>query len=534
MNLILKGGEKVISNVNNTTSAMPGGDIKSKTNGGEPPAGFEALLAMLLNQCKNVPGNSGDNISDILGQGLNSMEGIEGNTEGNILNILNTSAEGSMIRELSNNKPTEFGEALGGLLKAYINDASYGTKSDSIKDESTSKVADLAGFIMNFAGGLMPSAGKNDMLPNNNEEDIKAPIPAILSGMTKMNELYPSGLSEMVKVDEPSPSQLSGMSKMNEPSPIGLNEVAKMDEPSPFRLNEMAKVDEPSPDRLNGMAKVSELSPSQLSEMAKGNEPPPGDKGDKAIKDADANTGDKKLISSDTGFQRIIKNSESMKSGFDLKGGSSSGTSLDDAGKSSIKKEVNEKYAPLSENTKESTDKKIEAMPQFIHDSRASAVNSKPDEAIMSTNEMVKTNKDDILNQIFDKIKVINGKDISELRLSLKPQQLGEVSIKLIMEKGAMVGRIYVENSEVKGLIEASLHEVKESLKMQNVNASDLSVQVGVKQDSHSFNQSFNQNLYSNRYAQSRKGFAVNQEEMPIQEIGQGNNIGRGLLNLLA
>lgn len=111
-------------------------------------------------------------------------------------------------------------------------------------------------------------------------------------------------------------------------------------------------------------------------------------------------------------------------------------------------------------------------------------------------------NKEDVINQVLEKVKLINGKDISELHINLKPETLGEVSIKLVMEKGAMTARILVENSQVKSLIDSSLPQIKENLKNQNINVASLNVSVNIGQgDSHN-----NREFSFNRWTFNKKG----------------------------
>lgn len=99
-----------------------------------------------------------------------------------------------------------------------------------------------------------------------------------------------------------------------------------------------------------------------------------------------------------------------------------------------------------------------------------------------SSKQPLPVSKDDILNQVYGRIKVLNGNNMSELHVSLKPDQLGDVSIKLVMEKGTINARITVENSNIKNIMETSMSQIKEHLKDQNVNVSHLSVYVGTGQ----------------------------------------------------
>lgn len=99
--------------------------------------------------------------------------------------------------------------------------------------------------------------------------------------------------------------------------------------------------------------------------------------------------------------------------------------------------------------------------------------------------------KDDVMNQIYDRVKFAVSKGTPEIHVSLKPDELGQVAIKLVMDKGIMTARIVVENSQVKSLIESNLPEMKEQLKSQNLDVSEFSVSVGLEQGSFENNREF-------------------------------------------
>lgn len=136
-------------------------------------------------------------------------------------------------------------------------------------------------------------------------------------------------------------------------------------------------------------------------------------------------------------------------------------------------------------------------------------------------------NKDDILNQVYSKIKVLNGESTSELHVSLKPDQMGDVSIKLVMEKGVINARITVENSNVKNIMETSMSQIKEHLKEQNVNVSHLSVYVGTGQ------KEANSGSNSQQYKWQHAKKVQSKGDAPVVNI-QGTQYYGGVLNLLA
>lgn len=87
-------------------------------------------------------------------------------------------------------------------------------------------------------------------------------------------------------------------------------------------------------------------------------------------------------------------------------------------------------------------------------------------------------NKESIFEQIVEKVKIdMDNKD--EIRIKLKPNFLGEVSLKLLSEKGVITAKAYVENYNVKQLIESNLDNLKENMKELGINFETLDVSVG-------------------------------------------------------
>ncbi|MDI6617545.1 MAG: flagellar hook-length control protein FliK [Clostridiales bacterium] len=142
--------------------------------------------------------------------------------------------------------------------------------------------------------------------------------------------------------------------------------------------------------------------------------------------------------------------------------------------------------------------------------------------------------KEDVLNQIYDKIKLLRNNGVSELRVSLKPPELGDIDIKLVMEKGNMLSKIIVENSHVKDMLESSIPEIKESLKDQNVDVSKFSISVGLEHgDTHSFNSFANEGRQFYKRSYGSHGGSADFAGQPVAaEMNSNNN--SGIVNMLA
>ncbi|EOC99707.1 Flagellar hook-length control protein FliK [Caldisalinibacter kiritimatiensis] len=93
----------------------------------------------------------------------------------------------------------------------------------------------------------------------------------------------------------------------------------------------------------------------------------------------------------------------------------------------------------------------------------------------------------------------INGKQ-SEIKIKLKPDILGEMSLKIIAEKGIVTAKAMVESYQVKELIESNLDQLKDELNEQGIDIQEFEVSVG--KDSN-----FEERAYSSwRQAQIKKG----------------------------
>ena len=108
---------------------------------------------------------------------------------------------------------------------------------------------------------------------------------------------------------------------------------------------------------------------------------------------------------------------------------------------------------------------------------------SKKPENIM---EQQKIQKNHIFEQIVDKAKFIAKGDFSELKIQLKPESLGKLTLSLILDKGVMTARFVTENNQVKEVIESNFSELKDILQEKGINIQNLSVSVG--QDGRWFN----------------------------------------------
>ena len=84
-----------------------------------------------------------------------------------------------------------------------------------------------------------------------------------------------------------------------------------------------------------------------------------------------------------------------------------------------------------------------------------------------------------VMEQIIDRIKVLPADGFSEIRLTLKPETLGEVALRIATLNGIVTAMFVAENQRVKEIIESNLNQLKDSLQEQGLEVSQLSVSVG-------------------------------------------------------
>src|SRR3989339_386046 len=132
---------------------------------------------------------------------------------------------------------------------------------------------------------------------------------------------------------------------------------------------------------------------------------------------------------------------------------------------------------------------------------------------------------ENIMEQIFQKIRITTHGDRSEIKLSLNPPELGNVKIHFTEESDEIEAKIFVENAEVKAAIENNVHRLKESAAANGIEIHKLEVYIqnndANKQESienfntnnpHHQNHTFSQNGFN-------EGHAGNEENINDQQI---------------
>ena len=124
-------------------------------------------------------------------------------------------------------------------------------------------------------------------------------------------------------------------------------------------------------------------------------------------------------------------------------------------------------------------------------------------------------NASDVVAQIMEKIKVSIKPDVSEVKMILKPEQLGEVSLKIATQNGIVTAQFTAESQKVKEIIESNFNQLKDMLSQQGIDVGALEVNVS---DKESQNQSFNMFEQNTNKAKINKGLSLEDDVKIIEK----------------
>lgn len=88
------------------------------------------------------------------------------------------------------------------------------------------------------------------------------------------------------------------------------------------------------------------------------------------------------------------------------------------------------------------------------------------------------TRNEDILDVAVNKFKSLRLPEFTEVRVKLKPEDLGEITVRVVLEKGQINGNITADKKEVAAILQNNIETLKQDLKNSNVNLTNISVNV--------------------------------------------------------
>ncbi|WP_168190023.1 flagellar hook-length control protein FliK [Caloramator sp. E03] len=153
--------------------------------------------------------------------------------------------------------------------------------------------------------------------------------------------------------------------------------------------------------------------------------------------------------------------------------------------KNKQEKEINNEKIILKTSNEVKEEGKMS--PQILHNS----VKVDDKDALLDKNTYIIKNESDITEVIVEKFKTLKLPGFTEVRVKLKPEDLGEVVVKVVLEKGEINGNIITDKKEVANMIINQIETLKNDLKNNNINLNNISVSVA-SDDSYANHQNKN------------------------------------------
>ena len=100
---------------------------------------------------------------------------------------------------------------------------------------------------------------------------------------------------------------------------------------------------------------------------------------------------------------------------------------------------------------------------------------------VAAINEIAQATRVDsasVMEQILTKVKTVAPENFSELKLTLRPEQLGDVSLRVAVQNGIVTAMFVAENQRIKEIIEQNFDALRDALEEQGIQVADLFVSV--------------------------------------------------------
>lgn len=110
----------------------------------------------------------------------------------------------------------------------------------------------------------------------------------------------------------------------------------------------------------------------------------------------------------------------------------------------------------------------------------------------------------EVVDQVINKIKVTDADNLKSIEIKLEPEQLGKLTLKVVMENGVLTAKLIAESEKVKTAIESNISELKDSMLEQGINITAVDVSVDSEAQGEQGNQGdFEAALRSRRISSS-------------------------------
>jgi len=142
-------------------------------------------------------------------------------------------------------------------------------------------------------------------------------------------------------------------------------------------------------------------------------------------------------------------------------------------------------------------------------------------------------NAADVISQIVSRVRVQGGEAFTELRMSLRPENLGDISLRVLTQNGVVTAQFVAESQRIKEIIEAHFSQLENVLREQGINFSELSVSVRQEGESERMNQFAQGRQNSRERARRINGANAAAEESAQPEPTESTGIVNGRMNVV-
>lgn len=127
------------------------------------------------------------------------------------------------------------------------------------------------------------------------------------------------------------------------------------------------------------------------------------------------------------------------------------------------------------------SDKPVQSFQQMLHQT---SMKDQTDVIEISSQPTPQLQQDtnNVVGQIVEHARLIKSPEMSEMVIKLKPEHLGELTLKVAVDNGVVSASFHTNNSEVRGIIEASVHQLRQDMAQQGLKVEYVGVYAGLGQ----------------------------------------------------
>lgn len=118
-----------------------------------------------------------------------------------------------------------------------------------------------------------------------------------------------------------------------------------------------------------------------------------------------------------------------------------------------------------------------------------SSVNNTIQAQTSETAETAPVNREELFSQLVEHAKVVVDNGGSEMEVSLKPEHLGKLQLKVTIDNEVVTAKFVAESQQVKEIIESNLSQLKRNLQENGMQVDTIMVSVGNHQSNEGFEQ---------------------------------------------